>query len=70
MPYDQRYMVKQRMGQMTTKTAEFVVYTTGVPGWYLFRLMQQISPGTFVETSIEVPHRSSDMVRGWKRKLH
>lgn len=70
MPYDQRYMVKQRLGQITGEHAEFVVYTTGVPGWFLFRIMQPLGGGHFVEASIEVAHKGSDLKPGWQAKLH
>ncbi|MBI4294656.1 MAG: hypothetical protein HY669_00640 [Chloroflexi bacterium] len=70
MSYDQRYMVKQRLGQITGEHAELAVYTTGVPGWFLFRVLREISPGTFVETEIEIAHKGSDLKPGWRAKLH
>jgi len=68
--YDQRYMVKQRLGQITGEHAEFAVYTTGKPGWYLFRILKEVSPGTFMETTIEVAHKGSDLKPGWRKRLH
>ncbi len=62
--------VKQRMGQVAGRYCEMAVYMSGVPGWYVFRPLQEVSPGTWCEGGLEFAYKGSDLVRGWKRKLH
>lgn len=62
---DRRYMVKGRLGQVTTRTSlEMAVYTTGLPSWYLFCPMQQVSPGTFVQGTLAFSYHGKDLVAG------
>jgi len=71
MKMDARYMVKQRLGQITTSFGtELEVFTTGMPSWYLFCPMQNIGHGTFSSGTIQAAYHSKDLVRGWKRRLH
>ena len=68
---DKHLQVKQRLGQITGAWGnEIAVYISGVPGWYVFRSMQEVSPGTYVETTIEWAKHGSELKRGWKQKLH
>ena len=68
---DRRYMVKQRLGQITTRTGlELEVFTTGLPSYYVFCPMRRLGSGTFASGTIQVSHHARDLVRGWKRLLH
>ena len=67
---DRRYMIKQRVGQITTKTGELEVFTTGLPGYFLFCPMQSLGNGTFASGTIQISHHNRDLVRGWRRRLH
>ena len=68
---DARYMVKQRLGQITTRLGlELEVFTTGLPGYYLFCPMQNLGHGTFASGTIQISHHNWDLVTGWKRRLH
>mgnify|MGYP001585622753 CR=1 FL=1 len=70
MPYDQRLMPKQRLGQITGRHAEFEVFTTGDPGWLLFCVMTPLGNGHFASTEIQHPVRLSNLKAHWKERLH
>jgi len=63
-------MIKQRLGQIEGRFCELAIYTTGETGWYLFKPLQQISPGTFVESAVGFAYHGRQLKPGWKRKLH
>ena len=67
---DQRMMVKQRMGEIPAneKHPRFEVFTTGMPGWYLFCPMQSIG-NLNISGTIQIPVQGRDLVRGWRRLL-
>jgi len=62
--------VKQRMGEIpgTAKHPRFEVFTTGLPGWYLFCPMLVIGNVHFSGT-IQIPVEGKRLKRGWKRLL-
>ena len=64
---DRRLMVKQRMGEIpaTEKHARMEVFTSGVPGWYIFAPM--IAPG--ISGTIHFPVKGSTLKPGWKELL-
>ena len=70
MPYDQRFMVKQRLGQITGQYAEFEVFTTGDPRWLLFCPMQPLGNGHFASGTLQHPVLISNLKPGWRAKLH
>ena len=66
--FDNRLMVKQRMGELPPgkdRRNRLAVYTSGVPSWYIFVPMPQ--PG--VESTIHIPVHGSRLKRGWKKQL-
>ncbi len=67
MPYDQRLMIKQRLGEIpANKThGRLEVITSAVPGWYVFAPMA--GPG--ISGTIHFPVKGTDLKRGWRRLL-
>ena len=70
MPYDQRLMPKQRLGQVTARYAEFEVFTTGDPKWLLFCVMKPLGNSHFISTGLQHPVLISNLKPGWRAKLH
>lgn len=64
---DQRYMVKQRLGEIpeTDKHSRFEVFTSGIPGWYIFAPMS--APG--ISGTLHFAYHGRDLKQGWKRLL-
>jgi hypothetical protein len=64
---DKRLMVKQRLGEIpaTGKHARFEVFTSAVPGWYIFAPM----PAPGISGTIQFPVHGSRLKPGWKKLL-
>jgi len=64
---DNHLMVKQRLGEIpaTDKHGRLEVFTSGVPGWYIFAPMV----GRGISGTIHIPVKGSNLKPGWKRLL-
>ena len=64
---EKRLMVKQRMGEIpaTAKHPRLEVFTSGVPGWYIFSPME--GPG--ISSTVHFPVKGTNLKRGWRRLL-
>jgi len=64
---DRHLMVKQRLGEIpaTKKHPRLEVFTSGVPGWYIFAPM--VAPS--ISGTLHHPVKGSDLKPGWKKLL-
>ena len=67
MNYDRRLMIKQRLGEIPANKTHprLVVFTSGVPGWYVFAPM--VAPG--ISGTIQFPVKVSELKTGWQKLL-
>ena len=64
---EQRLMVKQRLGEIPANKTHprMEVFTSGVPGWYIFAPMS--APG--ISGTIHIPIQGNRLRLGWKDEL-
>jgi len=64
---DKRLMAKQRLGEIpaTDKHARFEVFTSAVPGWYIFAPM----PAPGISGTIQFPVQGFRLKPGWRKLL-
>ena len=67
MSYDRRLMIKQRLGEIPANKTHprLEVFTSGVPGWYVFAPM--VAPS--ISGTIQFPVKGSDLETGWHQLL-
>jgi len=62
-----RLMVKQRLGEIPASGARprMEVFTSGMPGWYIFAPMA--GPG--ISGTLHIPIEGKRLKTGWKKEL-
>ena len=64
---DNRFMIKQRLGEIPANETHprLEVFTSGVPGWYVFAPM--VAPG--ISGTIHFSVKGSALKPGWQKLL-